>query len=92
MLDDQYLSSFIYNYTLSFPLRKEGSCSAFAMEIIFHSHANKTFFHKKGRAPSLILKVRVFGTLKWPIRYSLKYFGNVFQTFVINFLFLFAAK
>ena len=30
------------------------------MEMIFHSHANKTHFHKKGCAPSLILKVRVF--------------------------------
>ena len=37
------------------------------MEIIFHSHANKTHFHKKGCAPSLILKLRVFGTRKWPI-------------------------
>ena len=37
------------------------------MEIIFHSHANKTHFHKKGYAPSLVLKVRVFGTRKWPI-------------------------
>ena len=37
------------------------------MEIIFHSHANKTYFHKKGCAPSLILKVRVFGARKWPI-------------------------
>ena len=46
----------------------EGRCSAFDMEIIFHSHANKTHFHKKGCAPSLILKVRVFGTRKWPIR------------------------
>ena len=36
------------------------------MEIIYHSHANKTHFHKKGCAPSLILKVRVFGTRKWP--------------------------
>ena len=32
-----------------------------------HSHANKTHFHKKGCAPSLILKVRVGGTRKWPI-------------------------
>ena len=24
----------------------EGRCSAFDMEIIFHSHANKTHFHK----------------------------------------------
>ena len=39
----------------------------FDMEIIFHSHANKTHFHKKGCAPGLILKVRVFGTRKWPI-------------------------
>ena len=37
------------------------------MEIIFHSHANKTHFHKKGCAPSLILKGRIFGTRKWPI-------------------------
>ena len=44
-----------------------GRCSAFDMEIIFHSYANKTHFHKKGCAPSLILKVRVFGTRKWPI-------------------------
>ena len=36
------------------------------MEVIFHSHANKTHFHKNGCAPSLILKVTVFGTRKWP--------------------------
>ena len=47
--------------------QNEGRCSAFDMEIISHSHANKTHFHKKGCAPSLILKVRVFGTWKWPI-------------------------
>ena len=47
--------------------QNEDRCSAFDMEIIFHSHTNKTHFHKKGCAPSLILKVRVFGTLKWPI-------------------------
>ena len=29
------------------------------MEIIFHSHASKTHFHKKGCALGLILKVRV---------------------------------
>ena len=37
------------------------------MEVIFHSHANKTHFHMKGCALGLILKVRVFGTRKWPI-------------------------
>ena len=47
--------------------QNEGRGSAFDMEIIFHSHANKTHFHKKGCAPSLILKLRVFGTRKWPI-------------------------
>ena len=47
--------------------QNEGRCSVFDMEIIFHSRANKTHFHKKGCAPSLILKVRVFGTRKWPI-------------------------
>ena len=30
------------------------------MEMIFHSQANETHFHKKCCAPSLILKVRVF--------------------------------
>ena len=42
-------------------------CSAFDMEMIFHSHAHKTHFHKKGCALGLDLKVRVFGTQKWPI-------------------------
>ena len=46
--------------------QNEGRCSAFDMEIIFHFHANKTHFHKKGCAPSLILKVRGFETRKWP--------------------------
>ena len=41
--------------------QNEGRCS------VFHSHANKTHFHNKGCAPSLILKVRVFGNPKWPI-------------------------
>ena len=47
--------------------QNEGRCSAFDMEINFHSHSNKTHFHKKGWAPSLILKVRVFGTRKGPM-------------------------
>ena len=38
------------------------------MKMIFHSHANKTNFHKKGCALGLILKVRVFGTQKSPVR------------------------
>ena len=39
----------------------------FDMEIIFHSHSNQSHFHKKGCARSFILKVRGFGTRKWPI-------------------------
>ena len=46
--------------------QNDGRCSAFDMKIIFHSRANKTHFHKKGCAPSLISKVRSFGTRKWP--------------------------
>jgi len=45
--------------------KKTGSshlkCSAFDKGMIFHSHANKTHFHKKGSVLGLILKVRVFG-------------------------------
>ena len=47
--------------------QNEVRCSAFDIEISFHCHVNKTHFHKKGCAPSLILKVRVFRTRKWPI-------------------------
>ena len=39
----------------------------FDMEMIFHSHANKTHFLKRGCALSLNLKVRAFETRKWPI-------------------------
>ena len=46
--------------------QNEVKCSAVDMEI-FHAHANKTHFHKKGYALGLILKARVFGTRKWPI-------------------------
>ena len=47
--------------------RNEAKCSTFDMEMIFHFHANETHFHKKGCALGIILKVRVFGTRKWPI-------------------------
>ena len=46
------------------------------MEIIFHSHANKTHFHKKGCALGLILKVKVLGTQKWPIEQTEKMLQN----------------
>ena len=40
--------------------------------MIFHSHASKTHFHKKGFALSLILKARVFRTRKWPIHQTFR--------------------
>ena len=58
--------------------QNEVNCSAFDMEIIFHSHANKTHFHKKGCALRLILKVRVFGTRKWPIVISFNEHSGMF--------------
>ena len=61
------LTSQRFNLVKGLLFQNEGRCSAFDMEISFHSHANKTHFHKKGCAPSLILKVRVFGTRKWLI-------------------------
>ena len=45
-------------------------CSAFDAEMIFHSHANKTHFHKKACALGLTLKVRVLETRNWPIQIS----------------------
>ena len=57
------------------------------MEMIFHSHANKTHLHKKGCALGLILKVRVFGTQKWPIQ-SLSASEESWQYFFLFLLFL----
>ena len=47
--------------------QNEVKSSAFDVEMIFHSHSNKTHLHKKGCALGLILKVRVFGTWKWTV-------------------------
>ena len=38
------------------------------MEMIFHSHVNKTHFDEKGCAIGLILKVKVFGTRKLTLK------------------------
>ena len=48
-------------------LQGEAKCEAIDMKMIFNYDANKTHFHNKGFALSLVLKVRVFGTRKWPI-------------------------
>ena len=47
----------------------------------FHSHANKTHFHKNGCACCLILKVRVFGTQKWPI---VVWVFHCYQSFLVS--------
>ena len=51
------------------------------MKMIFNYHANKTYFHNKGFALSLVLKVRFFGTRKWPIsvgKSDLRFWGGDF--------------
>ena len=48
--------------------QSEAKCEAIVMKMIFNYDANKTHFHNKGFALSLVLKVRFFGTQKWPIR------------------------
>ena len=45
--------------------QREFKCEATEMKMIFYSHANMNHFHNL--ALSLVLKVRVFGTRKWPI-------------------------
>ena len=61
------------NFNRPFPSSKkshfesEAKCEAIDMKMIFNYDANKTHFHNKGFALSLVLKVRFFGTRKWPI-------------------------
>ena len=49
---------------------KRGLLQSHWHENDFYSRANKTHFHKKGFALSLVLKVRVFGTRYWLIQNS----------------------
>ena len=51
---------------------------------LFNSHANKTHFHNKSLALSLILKVRAFGTRKWLIKTKKKvsFFFHFLQTVI----------
>ena len=46
---------------------KRGQVQNLSCENDFYYHANKTHVHKKGFALRLVLRVRVFGTPKWPI-------------------------
>ena len=71
--------------------QNEVKCSAYDKEMIFHSHANKTHFHKKGSAIGLFLKVRVYGTRKRPItldkvwKKSLKWYRRPFMAIFKDF-------
>ena len=47
--------------------QSEAKCEAIDMKMIFNYYANISHFHNKGFALSLVLKVRFFGTRKWPI-------------------------
>ena len=49
--------------------QNEAKCEAIDMKMIFNYYANKTHFHNKGFALSVVLKVRFFGTRKWPISF-----------------------
>ena len=51
--------------------QSEAKCEAIDMKMIFNYDAKKTHFHNKGFAFSLVLKVRFFGTRKWPTRIAL---------------------
>ena len=50
--------------------QSEAKCVAIDMKMIFYYEANKTHFHNKGFALSLVLKVKFFGTRKWPIPFT----------------------
>ena len=54
----------------SFPkplFQSKAKCKASDMEIIFYSDEDENSLSQKGFALSLVLKVTVFGTWKWPI-------------------------
>ena len=60
--------------------QSEAKCEAVDMKMIFNYDANKTHFHNKGFALSLVLKVRFFGTRKWSIAVHIL---SYFPTFTI---------
>ena len=61
MADRPFPSSKIYHF------QSKAKCEAIDMKMIFNYDANKTHFHNKGFELNLVLKVRFFGTRKWPI-------------------------
>ena len=51
-----------------FHFQNEAKCETFVVEMSFNYDANKTHFHNKDFALSLVLKVKLFGTRKWPVK------------------------
>ena len=77
-------------FELAKPLfQSEAECEAIDMEMIFYSHTNKTHFHKKGFALSLVLKVRIVGTRKQPSgEFKLNLDGaKIYAVFWVQFFF-----
>ena len=56
-------------FTCPKPLfQSDAKWEAIDIRMGFYSHVDKTHFQDKGFALTLVLKLRVFGTPKWPIR------------------------
>ena len=56
-----------FSSSKKFHFQNEAKCETFVVKMSFNYDANKTHFHNKGFALSLVLKVKLFGTRKWPI-------------------------
>ena len=56
-----------FSSSKKFHFQNEAKCETFVVEMSFICIIIKTHFHNKGFALSLVLKVKLFGTRKWPI-------------------------
>ena len=62
-----------------FRFQNEAKCETFVVEMSFIVIIIKTHFHNKGFAISLVLKVTLFGTRKWPIYWPLLLLASFFN-------------
>ena len=68
---------------------KRGQVQNFLVKTIFYYHANKSRFHKKGFALVLVLRVRDFGSRKWPIKpLNMRIISRFSHFFHFNFFLL----
>ena len=69
-------NKYIYKHNRPFPSSKkfhfqnEAKCEIFVVKMSFICIIIKNHFHINGFALSLALKVRFFGTRKWPIEFQ----------------------